>query len=219
MSGLKDKVVLITGAGRGAGRELAGAFAAEGALVAANDISPMNLDSLVQGGEGRIRAFPEDIAKKVGIQAVINQVEDDWGRIDVLVHHASAEPHSALLEMDEWDLHRVLDVNLTGAFLTMQSVGRVMKQAGRGVMFNLVGLRGPLQERGAAYAASMYGLIALTKVAAEELAPHGIFVHALGTGIQHFHEAAPSVPMSLVAAAIYLCQSQLNGQIVNLEDR
>ncbi len=94
-----------------------------------------------------------------------------------------------------------------------------MKQAGSGVMFNLVGLRAPLQERGAAYAASMYGLVALTKAAAEELAPYGISVHVLGTGIQHLREAAPSVPTALVAAAFYLCQSELNGQIVNLEDR
>src|SRR5512146_2832224 len=64
-SPMKDKVVLITGAGKGAGRALAQAFAAEGALVAANDISPVNLDGLVQAGAGRIRAYTEDIAKKV----------------------------------------------------------------------------------------------------------------------------------------------------------
>jgi len=218
-SPMKDKVVLITGAGKGAGRALAQAFVTEGALVAANDISPVNLDSLVQAGVGRIRAYAEDIAKKVGVQAVINQVEDDWGRIDVLVNHAAAEPNTSVLEMDEWDWHRVLDVNLTGAFLTMQSVGRVMKQAGAGVMFNLVGLVERPQRRGAAYTASMYGLIALTRAAADELAPYGISVHALGTGIQRFHAAAEDVPLDLIGAALYLCQSKLNGQIVNLEDR
>ena len=59
------------------------------------------------------------MAKKVGVQSVINQVEDDLGPIDILINHAAVHPHIALLDMDEWDWHRVLDVNLTAAFLTM----------------------------------------------------------------------------------------------------
>ena len=141
MADFKGKVVLITGAGKGSGRKLAEAFARQGATVAANDISPINIEEAVeeiraQGGDAR--AYVDDIAKKVGAQALIKQVEDDLGRIDILVNHAAVEPRSPLLDMDEWDWHRVLDVNLTGAFLVTQSVGRVMREQGGGIIINLL---------------------------------------------------------------------------------
>lgn len=215
--GLEGKVVLITGAGKGAGRRLAQLFASLGARVAANDISPVNLDDLVESSSGRVSLYAEDMAKKVGAQSVIKQVEDDLGRLDILINHAAVEPRSPLLEMDEWDWHRVLDVNLTGAFLAIQSAGRIMRQNGSGVIFNLVSLGLPWQKNAAAYAASMYALIALTKAAAEELGPRGVCVHAVGRGIPEFHNAHPSVPSGLEAAILHLCASSLNGQIVNVE--
>ena len=215
--GIDGKVVLITGAGRGAGKTLARLFAAHGARVAANDVSPVNLDELVQGSGGQIRAYAEDIAKKVGVQAVVKQVEDDFGRIDILVNHAAVEPRTPLLEMDEWDWHRVLDVNLTGAFLTMQSVGRMMKASGSGCIINLINLEGSSHAPSPAYAASMYGLVALTRVAATELGGFGIRVHAVGRGLPLVGETDPSIPGDLKGAVLYLCTSSLNGQFVNVE--
>src|SRR5512140_1053259 len=150
---LNGKVVLVTGAGKGAGRAAARLFAAHGARVAANDVSPLNLDSLVQESGGAIRGYTEDIAKKVGVQTVIKQAEDELGPVDILVNHAAVEPHVALLDMDEWDWHRVLDVNLTGAFLSMQSAGRIMRQRGSGIIFNLISIPAG-QSAEAAYAAS-----------------------------------------------------------------
>lgn len=182
----KGKVALITGAGKGAGRNLALAFAKHGAAVAANDLSPLNVEELVdeiKAGSGNARAYIDDVAKKVGVQALVKGVEDDFGRIDFLVNHASVEPHFPLLDMDEWDWHRTLDVNLTGAFLTTQSVGRVMREQGRGVIINLISEavrdESPLR---AAFLASMAGLEAFSQQAADELAPYGIRVHAVKTG-------------------------------------
>lgn len=182
----KGKVALITGAGKGAGRNLALAFAKHGAAVAANDLSPLNVEELVDeinAGSGNARAYIDDVAKKVGVQALVKGVEDDFGRIDFLVNHASVEPHFPLLDMDEWDWHRTLDVNLTGAFLTTQSVGRVMREQGRGVIINLISEavrdESPLR---AAFLASMAGLEAFSQQAADELAPYGIRVHAVKTG-------------------------------------
>jgi NAD(P)-dependent dehydrogenase (short-subunit alcohol dehydrogenase family) len=179
----KGKVVLITGSGKGAGRRLAEAFAGHGATVAANDISPINVEELVEeinARGGRARAYIEDVAKKVGAQALVKCVEDDHGRIDILVNHAAVEPRSALLDMDEWDWHRVLDVNLTGAFLMTQSAGRVMRAQGGGVIVNFISEAGrdgsPLR---GAFLASMAGLEAFSQQAARELAPHGIRVHAV----------------------------------------
>jgi NAD(P)-dependent dehydrogenase (short-subunit alcohol dehydrogenase family) len=216
----KDKVVLITGAGKGNGRALAEAFAANGACVAANDISPVNLDPLAAQHNGRIKAYVEDVAKKVGAQTVVKQTEDDFGKIDILINHAAVEPRVNLLDMDEWDWHRVLDVNLTGAFLMMQSVGRVMKEKGSGVIVNLI-MASPLEaQKKAAYLASMNGLVALTRSAADELAPFGLRVHAVGTGLDKFQRVDPDVPRQLLQAVLYLCRNEsLNGQIINVEEQ
>ena len=184
MDKLKDKVILITGAGKGSGRILTQAFAERGAIVAANDISPINVEEVVDqilAKGGRAKAYVDDIAKKVAVQNIINQVEDDFGRIDILINHAAVEPDIPLLDMDEWDWHRTLDVNLTGAFLMTQSVGRVMRVQGSGTIINLITQSSdttPTQAK-AAFLASMSGLDGFTHQAARELRPHGIHVYAV----------------------------------------
>lgn len=183
MNKLKNKVVLITGAGRGMGRALAEAFAEHSALVAANDISPINVEQVVDGiiaRGGQAKTYIEDVAKKVGAQTLVRNVEDELGGIDILINHAAVEPHTPLLNMDEWDWHRTLDVNLTGAFLMIQSVGRVMKEKGNGVILNLVtgAGEGGGKEAGA-YFASKAGLVELSRQADNELSPHGVRVHAV----------------------------------------
>ena len=189
MNYLKDKVVLITGAGKGAGRALALAFAERGAIVAANDISPINVELVVAEIEacgGRAKAYIEDVAKKVGVQSLVNSVEEDFGGIDILVNHAAVEPHTSLLDMDEWDWHRTLDVNLTGAFLMTQSAGRMMREKGKGVILNIVA--GPsrgvdAQRDAAAYLSSMAGLAALSRQADSELSPFGIRVYTIENSV------------------------------------
>jgi len=180
---LYDPVVLITGAGKGVGRRLAEALAGRGAIVAANDISPVNVEQVVnkinaQGGKSK--AYIEDIAKKVAVQALVKNVEDDFGRIDVLINHAAVAPQVPLLEMDEWDWRRSLDVNLTGAFLMIQSVGRVMQAQGGGLIVNIHESAGR-QAGGHAgtYFASTAGLAELTRWAQSELSQHGIRVRLL----------------------------------------
>jgi len=185
MKELEGKVILITGAGRGSGRTLANALAAHGATVAANDISPINVEQVVdeiiaQGG--RAKAYVEDVAKKLGAQNVIKQVEDEFGRIDILINHASVQPTVPLLDMDEWDWHRVLDVNLTGTFLMTQSVGRVMRSLGSGAIINLVGVNQESDKNEAAFVTSMQGLVGFTRQAANELSPYNIQVYMVETG-------------------------------------
>jgi 3-oxoacyl-[acyl-carrier protein] reductase len=181
MDTLKDKVVLITGAGKGSGALLARAFAEQEANVAANDISPINVEEVVSqiiAKGGRARAYIDDVAKKVAVQNIINQVEDDFDHIDILINHAAVEPHVPLLDMDEWDWHRVLDVNLTGTFLMTQSMGRVMRARGSGVILNLI-TRTARQENEAAFLASMNGVDGFTRQAARELSPYGVQVYSL----------------------------------------
>ena len=179
MKTLKDKVVLITGAGKGIGRRLAEELAARGAIIAANDISPINVEEVVeniQAKGGRAKVFLEDVAKKMGAQMLVKSVEDDLGGIDILINHAAVEPHTPLLNMDEWDWHRTLDVNLTGAFLTSQSVGRVMRAKGSGVILSLVAGAGEKENEAGAYFTSKAGLAELSRQLARELNPDDVLV-------------------------------------------
>ena len=180
---IKGKVVLITGAGKGCGRTLAETFAEQGAQVALNDISPINVDEVTDKINSRgetARSYIEDVAKKVGAQALVKGVLEDLGGMDILINHAAVEPHSPLLDMDEWDWHRTLDVNLTGAFLMMQSAGRVMRAQGRGTIINIVAGTGEGGGKEAgAYISSKAGLAALSHQAEIEFSPHGIRVYAV----------------------------------------
>jgi NAD(P)-dependent dehydrogenase (short-subunit alcohol dehydrogenase family) len=219
----KDKVVLITGAGRGDGSMMAEAFAAQGASLALNDISPMNVDMLaadLRAHGANVQVFVEDVAKKVGVQALVKQTEDAFGRIDILINHASVEPHVPLLNMDEWDWHRVLDVNLTGVFLMMQTVGRIMRANGGGVIVNIASLsEGTVTLDRSAYIASLYGLVGLTRQASRELFAYNIRVHALGRGLGRFQNTATTIPADLSRAILFLCSpraAHLTGNIVNL---
>ncbi len=178
---IKGKVVLITGAGKGCGRTLAETFAEQGARVALNDISPINVDEVTDKINARgetARSYIEDVAKKVGAQALVKGVLEDLGGMDILINHAAVEPHSPLLDMDEWDWHRTLDVNLTGAFLMVQSAGRVMRAQGHGTIINIVAGTDAKRETGA-YISSKAGLTALSHQAEIEFRPHGIRVYAV----------------------------------------
>ena len=89
MGEFTDKVVLITGAGKGIGREIALAMGEQGARIAANDISPVNVDITVeriQAGGGQAKAFLADVASKLAVQTMVHQIHDSWGIIDILIN-------------------------------------------------------------------------------------------------------------------------------------
>ena len=179
MADFAGKIVLITGAGKGTGRSVAEAFAVQGAILAVNDVSPVNLDETVAhilASGGQVKAYVEDIAKKMPIQTLLNSVLDDFGRIDILVNCAEVEPQKTMLEMDDWDWQRTLDVNLSGPFLLTQSMGRIMKEKGGGVIVH-VGERARDPENRAAYFTSKAGLAAFSALSAYELFEFGIRVY------------------------------------------
>ncbi|OGN95861.1 MAG: hypothetical protein A2Z71_01360 [Chloroflexi bacterium RBG_13_50_21] len=238
------KVALITGAGRGLGREISMALSSLGVAVAANDINPINLDETVNlilqaGGSARVYVF--DIAKRMPIEGMVAQVLDQFGRIDILVNHASVEPDAFILDMDEWEFHRTLDVNLGGPFFCMQQVGRAMRAHGGGAMVNIaspIWKRKP-HKRSAAHLASQAGMLGLTRAAAQEFSPYKIRVNAVCTGeieeslftslewnINTLHQWLGTFPgvglghhPELVSLVLFLCSeaaSSLTGQVISL---
>ena len=173
------KVVLVTGAGRGAGKLLAQAFAAQGAIVAANDISPINVEPVVDGinaAGGRARAYLHDIAKKVDVQVMVNRISDDFGRIDILVNCANVQLPTPMLDVDEWDLHRIFEVNAIGTILVMQSVGRVMRAQAGGIIVNVIKI--PV-DAPASFVASRAGLAVMSASLNAELNKFGVRVFAV----------------------------------------
>ncbi len=177
-------VAFVLGAGQGHGRAIALALAQRGYRIAAFDFSPMHLDETIaairaEGGEAR--AYMGDIIKKIAFQGVVNQITDDWGRIDVAVTAVEANPTADIIALDEWDWHRALDINLTVPFLVTQVCGRVMRAQGGGVIVHL-GLGEPTNAPpGVPYLAGKTGLLALVPIAAEQWRTARVRVHAVLT--------------------------------------
>jgi NAD(P)-dependent dehydrogenase (short-subunit alcohol dehydrogenase family) len=188
---LHNKVALITGAGRGIGRAIAGAFAAEGARVvlAARtaleiEAAAAELNAQFSGGDGpRAIAVPCDVTVEDQVKAAVGAAVDQFGRLDVLVNNAgiaTARPvwgtHQSLFE-------RTLAVNLTGTFLFTKHSWKPMKAAGGGSIINISSLGG---RRGypllSAYCASKWGQIGFTMACAEEGKPDNIRANALAPG-------------------------------------
>jgi NAD(P)-dependent dehydrogenase (short-subunit alcohol dehydrogenase family) len=133
--------------------------------------------------------------------------------------------------MDEWDWHRTIDVNLSGAFFVMQQAGRVMREQGGGVIVNIGANRSHVQAHRAAYLASKEGLLCLTRVAARELAAYNIRVHGvcpgevnarvvndwqIQLGSRVFKDA--KYPENITELVLYLCSQQAvnsNGVVID----
>ncbi len=133
------RLALICGAGRPPGREIALGLAAAGWQIAAHDLQPLNLEELRQEIEWRgaaCRTYVGDTGKGLAARALIEDVLNDWGRLDALIYCLQAAPRADLLMLDEWDWQRSLEVNLSAPFLLAQAAAAVMQpQQSGGVFF------------------------------------------------------------------------------------
>jgi len=184
---LKDKTALITGAARGIGRAIALRFAAEGADVAFTDLRlDENTDSLVKeiSAMGRkVKAYASDASDFTGAETLIDQVVNDFGKIDVLVNNAGITRDNLLMRMSESDWDLVIKVNLKSVFNMTRAVQKYMLKQRFGSIINMSSVVGVSGNAGQSnYSASKAGLIGFTKSVAQELGSRSIRCNAIAPG-------------------------------------
>lgn len=183
---LKDKVVIITGSGRGIGRETALLFAQEGAKVVVSDVDVSSGEQTVtdiKKSGGTAIFVKTDVSKRAEAQALIDATVKQFGRIDVLVNNAGILRDATLVKMTEEQFDQVIAVNLKGTFNCAQAVAPVMVNQGKGKIINVssvVGLYGNFGQTN--YVATKAGVIGMTKVWARELGRKGICVNVVAPG-------------------------------------
>lgn len=197
MGVLEGRVAVITGAGRGIGREHALLFAAEGAAVVVNDLGGTNagegsdsttaqqvVDEIVAAG-GRAVANTDSVSDWNAAEGLVQQAIDEFGRLDVLVNNAGLGGQTPVIDMtdEEWD--RVLDVTLTSVMRATRAALRYFRDADHGgVIVNNASVLGwRAQHSQSHYAAAKAGVMALTRCSAIEAVEHGVRINAVSPSI------------------------------------
>ena len=183
---LKDKVAVITGGGRGIGRDIALAYAREGAHVVINDVDPATAKATAEEaakfGQKSLDVVA-DVARFADIERMYAAILSKFGRVDILVNNAMkiVPGKLELLSEEAWDT--TMNIGLKGAFLTSQAAAKIMIAQKSGCIVNIASIAGlfPYNWAGA-YSVVKAGLIMLTKLQAMEWAPYGIRANAITPG-------------------------------------
>ena len=190
--GLQGRVAIVTGGSQGIGEACARRFAQEGAQVVIADLADERGRALA--AELQARYVHCDVGDKAQVDALVAEVMQAHGRIDVLVNNAGIFRAADFLDVTEEDFDAVLRVNLKGSFLVAQAVAREMAKAGRGSIVNMSSVNSVLAIPNiASYNVSKGGINQLTRAMALALADKGIRVNAVGPG---------TIATELAAAAV-----------------
>ncbi len=187
MDDLKDHVAVVTGGGRGIGREVARELASRGARVAVVSRNPESCGSAVEAIHaefpGQAAAYAVDVADHTAVQEVAKRILGDLGGTDILVNNAGITRDGLLMRMKEEDWDAVLDTNLKGAFNTVKAFMRPLMKSEHGRIINIASVIGLIGNAGQAnYSASKAGLIGFTKAVARELAGRAVTCNAVAPG-------------------------------------
>lgn len=232
---LRDKTMLVTGGASGIGAEVARAGVVKGARVAVADLDADLADRLAAElatgyGDDRAAGFGCDVSDAGSVQAVVDRVMSRFGRIDVLVNSAGVARLGPAEDLAEGDWDATIAVNLKGTFLMCQAVGRQMIAAGGGRIINLASQAGSVAlDRHAAYCASKWAVIGLSRVLALEWGGRGINTNTISptvvltelgkkawdnpAGERHKAEIPVgrfALPQDVAAAVVFLASSGAN---------
>lgn len=183
---LSGQVAIVTGASQGLGRAMAIALGANGARVACIARNAEKLSSTVQAikdAGGDAEAFACDVKNRESVDQVVDQVAENWGRLDIVVNNAGITRDTLLPRMsdEEWD--DVIETNLRGTFLFARAASRHMMRARYGRIINISSVSGIMGNAGQTnYSASKAGMIGLTRSLSKELAGRKVTINAVAPG-------------------------------------
>jgi len=184
---LSKRVAIITGGGTGIGRAIALEYAREGADVVLSSRNREKLEAVaseVRALGRQALAIAMDVGDREQVDTMVNQAIAHFNHIDILVNNSGVEFAAPFLDITEEEWDDTIETNLKGVFLCSQAVGRQMVQQKRGRIINMTSTiaLGAIYPGWGAYAASKYGVNALTLVCAREFGPFGINVNAIAPG-------------------------------------
>ena len=186
MFSLEGHIALVTGSAQGLGNQIARGMLQAGAKVVLSDISQAALDKATAAlkEEGHeVPGYAFDISNEEQVEAAVSRIENEVGPIDILVNNAGIHKRDLLIDMPVENWRKVIDVNLTGAFITGRAVARGMIKRNYGKIVNISSINAMMVRPNIGnYCAAKGGILTLTKSMATEWGQYNINVNAVGPG-------------------------------------
>jgi len=184
---LSGRVALVVGGGSGIGQAGAEGMAAHGAQLVVADLNADDADGVaerIRAGGGKASSQPIDVRDSVAVEALVERVAREQGRIDVLLTTPAVNLRKRLLDYTDEEFDRVVELNLKGTFRVARACARHMVERKRGSIILMASIRALIVEPGQSiYASTKAGIVQMTRGLAVELGPHGVRANALAPGI------------------------------------